>query len=295
MKLGRVRGLGPKKIQQLVETFGSLEKLFDAAPDELISTRVFKSDMLPEWQKLKDASEENFNKVIEDCASNGIGIVPIIDKAYPPKLKKISASPLTLFLWGDASLLEKEKIAIVGTREPSEKAKKMAFDFSKNLSGHGIIIVSGGAEGIDTEAHRGALAAKNGKTICVFGTGFFRPYPQKNIPLFDEIRKSGGLLVSEHLPNFPGSAISLAGRNRITSGISDAIFVCASKETGGAMVQTKVAWEQRIPIFCPVLSLDIQPNAGTRIAIESFGAREVKSPDELVTQIREHPSLQNYP
>lgn len=292
MKLSRVKGLGPSKIQSLMQAFGSPEKILNATPDELLSVRVFKESMLPDLRQLKEASDENFLKVIRDCSSQGIRILPLFSEAYPVKLKHVPSPPLTLFLWGNASLLQGgRKIAVVGTREPSDKARKLAFDFAKHFADQGITVVSGGAEGIDTAAHEGALASGVGKTVCVFGTGFSRPFPEKNVPLFEKIKDAGGLLVSEHLPNFPGSAISFIQRNRITSGLSDALLVCASRETGGSMVQTKIAREQRIPIFCPALSLDVQPNAGIITAIKQFGAQEVAAPQELLDRLELKPGV----
>ena len=292
MKLGRVRGLGPKKILQLVEIFGSLEAIFDAAPNELTASLVFKEHMLADWRQLKEASDENFIRVVRECVANSIKIVTLLDNEYPIKLKRIPSPPMTLFLLGNSSLLTNtRKIAVVGTREPSENARTLAFDFSKYFSDLGITIVSGGAEGIDTAAHEGALVSNFGKTICVLGTGFFKPYPPSNRPLFERIKTAGGLLVSEHLPNFPGSNISLVQRNRITSGLSDALLVCASRKTGGSMVQTRIAWEQRIPIFCPSLSFDLQPNDGIKIVINKFGAREITIPQELLAGIQRSPAM----
>ncbi len=294
MKLSQVNGLGPRKLQLLIDNFGSLERVFEASDSELLATRTFKESMLPEWHQLKNASNENFLKAIRECVAENIKMVPVISNDFPLKLKRMPSPPKTLFLWGNASLLEGKKIAIVGTREPLEKAKKFAFESARHFAESGITVVSGGAEGIDAAAHEGALAS-NGKTVCVFGTGFFKPFPPKNAALFERIRESGGLLVSEHLPNFPGSAISLATRNRITSGLSDAVLVCASRETGGSMIQAKIAFEQRVPIFCPALSLDVQPNAGIKIALAKFGAVEVGSPQELLKKLGEQPnSLQKY-
>jgi len=290
MKLSLIKGLGPRKIERIVGVFGSLEKTFDAQPHELLDTRVFKQDMLAEWKKLKEASDENFRRVIRECSQQNIRIVTMLDSAYPTKLKRMPYPPLTLFLWGNTSLLEGEKVAIVGTRQPSDEAKKLAFEFSKYLADSGLTIVSGGAEGIDAAAHEGALASGIGKTICVWGTGLFHPYPEKNAGLFEKIKASHGLLVSENLPKFSGSRISFIQRNRITSGLSDALFVCASEKTGGSMVQTKIAWEQRVPVFCPAMTLNIQPNAGIDFAIKNFNAQEVKSPQELVERFRKKPN-----
>ena len=295
MKLGRIKGLGPRKIQALVDYFGNLEKIFNASNDELLDTRVFKERMIPEWEKLKGASDQNFLKAIHEAMSQDIQIVTLIDSRYPAKLKSMPSPPLTLFLRGDISLLEKKgKIAIVGTRQPSGEAKKLALEFSTYFSNLGLVIISGGAEGIDTIAHEGALASEIGKTICVFGTGLFHAFPPKNAPLFERIVNANGLLISEHLPNFSGSRFSFIQRNRMTSGLSDGLFVCASGETGGSMVQTKTAWEQRIPIFCPAIDMDIQPNEGMKVAIKSYGAHEIREPLEMLKMIKKPKSLDSY-
>lgn len=295
MKLGRVKGLGPRKIQQLITAFGNIESIFEASSDELLNTRVFKEHMLSEWNKLKMASDENFLRAIREALAQNIEIVPLIDPKYPAKLKQVPSPPLTLYLWGNTSLLNKgEKIAIVGTRQPSDEAKRFAFESSEYFSDLGITVVSGGAEGIDTAAHEGSLASGRGKTICVFGTGFFHTWPPQNAPLFNRIRASDGLLVSENLPNFGGSRISFLQRNRITSGLSDALLICASKENGGSMVQTKMAYEQRIPIFCPAKDMGLQPNEGINFAIENFHAKEVRTPQEIVDYIRKKKSLDSY-
>ena len=105
--------------------------------------------------------------------------------------------------------------------------------------------------GIDTAAHTGAIDA-TGKTICVLGSGLLKPFPKDNRLLFNKISEKG-LLISEHLPSFSGSKFALIQRNRITSGLSLALILCASKLVGGAMVQTEIANQQMIPIFCPSL------------------------------------------
>jgi len=284
IKLGNITGLGPRKIQQLVDEFGSVDRIFEASPKELLGVRAFKESMLPEWNQLLEASDENFLRAIHEALSQNIQIIPLIDEKYPAKLKRMPSPPLTLYLWGDASLLEKTpKIAIVGTRRPSENAKQLAFDYSKYFAELGMIVVSGGAEGIDTAAHEGALIT--GKTISVMGTGFSHYYPQKNASLFDKIKMSNGLLISEYSPNFRGSSFSFLQRNRITSGLSDVLFICASDEQGGSMHQTRTASEQRIPIFCPAIEMNILPNSGVAYAIREFGAQEIHTPQELLNKL----------
>jgi DNA processing protein len=202
----------------------------------------------------------------------------------PVKLKRMPYPPLTLFLWGNTSLLNSRKIAIVGTRQPTEKAKQFAYESAKHFASSNYVVTSGGAEGIDTAAHEGALSV-NGATISVLGNGFFHMYPPQNKPLFEKIRQHNGLLISEYLPNFGWNRFSFIQRNRITSGISDALLICASAEKGGSMIQTRIAFEQRIPLFCPALDLDIQPNEGIKTAIKDYQAQEIHIAEELLSKL----------
>ncbi len=281
LKLTRVPKLGPKRIKDLFEIYPDIDSVFCSSDEQLLRTRIFNEEMLKEWNKVKAASDENFIKAIDQCIEKDISILTFIDEGYPSRLRRIPYPPLTLFLKGDLSLLHSRIIAIVGTREASEEAKKWTFENAKSLAQKGITVVSGGAIGIDTAAHLGALEIPHGKTICVLGSGFFRLYPEENTGLFNKITEKG-LLISEHLPNFPGSRISFIQRNRITSGLSSAIIMVASKVTGGAMVQTKIAFEQRKPIFCPKISLQLQPNEGLKQVIQEWEGKEIDNAEEIL-------------
>ena len=284
-KLTQVKGVGPQRIKKLLNFFGNINIIFDAKVSELLQARLFNEKMLKDFNKLKVASEENFFKVIKECKEKNIEIVTLADSDYPRKLVSIPSPPPTLFLLGKKDLLYAgEKIAIVGNRAPSQKAIDYTYNLSKQLSEKGITIVSGGALGIDTAAHKGALDLEAGKTISVLGSGFNHFYPPENVDLFDKI-KTKGLLVSEHLPNFKGSRISYLQRNRITSGISDALFLVAAEKGGGSMTQTVKAHLQRKPIFCPKIDEDITPNEGVKEAIEKYNARQIENTQQLLKLI----------
>ncbi|MBI5158970.1 DNA-protecting protein DprA [Candidatus Micrarchaeota archaeon] len=294
MKLTLVKGLGPKKLLMLTRLFGSLDNIFDAAPDNLLASGVFTADMLRQWKQLKDASDEKFLNVIDECAKNKIQITTLLDDNYPARLLQTSAPPHTLFLRGDSSLLKAEKtFAIVGGRDVSETAKKFAYDCARGLGDNGFVIVSGGAKGTDTAAHRGALDSKGTKTICVFGTGFFDIYPEENKPLFEEI-KYKGLIVSEYLPNFSGSKFSFLQRNRITSGLSDGLLFCASEGLcSGTATQVKIAYNQKIPLFCPAMNLNIPPNIGIQDAIMEYNAKQIRCVPEIMDSLSKHKRIQH--
>lgn len=279
MKLTRVNGLGPKKITSLFFAFKSLNNILAASRDELLACGLFNEKMLDSWEHVKGASDENFIKVIESCKQNNIKIMTMFDEAYPACLRDIPSSPLTLFLWGNTNLLSSAKIGIVGSREAEKSALDIAYSSAKHLAERGFTIVSGGANGIDTMAHKGALDA-GGKTISVLGAGFFNLYPKENIQLFEEIKKEG-LLISEHLPNFSGSAISYIQRNRITSGLSSALLVCATnKLTGGTSTQVQTAYKQGIPIFCP--ASELAGNPGLAELVKKYGIKQIQNSGEII-------------
>lgn len=288
LKLCNVKGLGPRKILRLFELFGDINSIFEASDNELLRTRIFNELRLQYWKRLKEASSENFEKVIFDCELNDIKIVPLFLNEYPSQLKLISDPPLNLFLKGDIDLLKTKKVAIVGSRESNEKARKWSFLMAKELAKKKVTIVSGGAKGIDYEAHEGALSM-SGQTICVVGTGLLRLYPEEHKDLFEKISKQG-LLISENLPNFTGGRIALLQRNRITSGLSDALLSVSSSNGGGSMTQLKLAYEQRVPIFCPKLSLNLLPNEGIKEAIKEYKAIEIENIEHILNKLDENKS-----
>ncbi|MDO8633998.1 MAG: DNA-processing protein DprA [archaeon] len=293
MKLNNVHGLGPSRILYLVQRFETIDGVFNAANLDLEKTKGITNLMVKEIEKLKSASDENYLKTIHDCKKNKIEILTLFDKDYPRQLKNIPLPPIFLFLWGDKSLLYSEnKIAIVGSRTASEKALDLTSVIASNLAKKGVVIVSGGALGIDTAAHNAVLQQTGGKTISIMGTGFFNLYPEENKKLLNTI-KERGLLVSEYSPNFGGANYSFVQRNRITSGISNGIINIASGAMGGAMVQTKTAYKQKVPIFVPSLALHILPNEGIKQAIQEFGAIEIMSSDDVLDKLKNETNLNN--
>jgi len=287
-KLCNVKGLGPRKIIKLFDYFDSLDRVWTASNDELLRSRIFKESMIPYWEKLKEASSENFEKILTECKQNDISIVPITSEDFPLRLKVIPNPPVHLFLQGHTELLQTKKVAIVGSRQSDEKSKKWAFTQSADLAKQGVTVVSGGAVGVDYEAHRGALEA-SGKTICVMGPGLLKLFPEKHLDLFYEIKKKG-LLISENLPSFPGSRIALLQRNRITSGLSDALIAVTGTSGHGVMTQLRHAYEQKIPIFCPKLNFKFTPIDGIKEVKQEYKITEIESINPVL-KVVEHNNL----
>lgn len=172
----------------------------------------------------------------------GAHLVLCTDPEYPPGLHDLHDPPAFLAVLGS---LQPGGIAIVGTRDASDIAQKLAFDVAKSC---GRTVVSGLARGIDSAAHRGALEAKL-PTIAYVGTGLGVTYPPANKPLEEAILAAGGAIVSERLPDEPVAAWSLVHRDRLQAAHARAVVLIASEADGGAMHTMRFANELHRPAF----------------------------------------------
>jgi DNA processing protein len=172
----------------------------------------------------------------------GVAFLTPEDEAYPERLRQIYDPPAVLWLRGDPAILNLPGIAVVGTRHPSTYGQGMAELLARDLAARGLVIQSGMARGVDTAAHKGALAA-GGKTVAVWGTGVDVIYPKENKRLAEEILLKGGAIVSEFpLGTFPAPQ-NFPVRNRIISGMSVGVLVVEAGEYSGTRVTARCARE----------------------------------------------------
>lgn len=245
LALALTPGLGARRIRKGAEMLRDLPKLFHLSLTELESLHFPASSAQFLFQgKARIEAEEELARVREQ----GGEIVTFEDEAYPPRLREIFDPPPVLWLRGNATLLSRPAIAVVGTRHPTPYGSGMSEVLSRDLASRALVILSGMARGIDTHAHRGALDAK-GKTIAVWGTGIDVIYPKENKPLAERILSSGGLIVSEQrLGTFPAPQ-NFPRRNRILSGMSVAVLVVEASEQSGTRVTARCALEQDRDVF----------------------------------------------
>lgn len=207
-------------------------------------------------------------------------IIKITDSKYPQRLKNIKNPPKILYALGDINLLNKESIAIVGTRNSTAYGRGVAQKFAKEISEQGICVVSGLAEGIDTFAHVGAKG-EIGKTIAVMGNGLNRVYPSQNKKLFLDILNEGGCIISEYEPDEEERPENFPARNRIISGISMGILVIEARHRSGSSITARYAREQNKAVFCIPRDIDKVTGRLTNDLIKE-GAILVTSPSEIV-------------
>ena len=206
------------------------------------------------------------------------------ESKYPQKLLKIKEYPPKLYYKGDENLLNKSKIvAIVGSRNCSEYGRKYARIFSRELARNDICVISGLALGIDTAAHYGALYEK-GRTIAVLGGGLNNVYPKNNLWLFNEIISNDGCIITEHQDEEEAILSSFPKRNRIISGIADAVLVIEAEHRSGSKITAKYAKEQNKKIYCIPNNLDSKNGVGTNELILN-GAIMVTSAMQIVNDL----------
>ena len=177
-----------------------------------------------------------------------IKTIRIGDKNYPEKLMNIYGRPQTLYILGNETLLNEKSIAIIGCRNASNYGLRSAYQFGYELAKKGICIVSGFARGIDTYAHKGALAAK-GKTIAVLGCGLNVIYPPENMELYKQILIKGGAIITEYPLESKPERHHFPIRNRIISGLSDGVLVVEAKKKSGTLITVEYALEQGKEVF----------------------------------------------
>ncbi|MCF0124316.1 MAG: DNA-protecting protein DprA, partial [Clostridia bacterium] len=202
------------------------------------------------------------------------------DKIYPKQLINIPNPPQELYLNGDINLLNQPIISIIGSRTCSQSGKKLARKFANELSNQGIVIASGLAKGIDTEAHKGAIEI-NGKTIAVLGSGFKHIFPKENIELYKNIIEKGGLIISEYPPDTKADSNKFLERNRIVSGISLGILVIEAAYRSGTSVTVRLAKEQGRKIFVIPHEIDNKYGIGTNKMLKN-GATIITETKEIV-------------
>jgi DNA processing protein len=198
---------------------------------------------------------------------------------FPAQLLAIPDPPEALFIRGDAALLGRPQLAIVGSRGPTPAGRETAFDFARRLAGAGLAITSGLATGIDSAAHRGALAG-GGKTLAVCGTGLDLVYPPRNRALAEEIAARGAL-VSEFPPGTPPRPHHFPRRNRLISGLSLGVVVVEARHRSGSLITARLAAEQGRDVFALPGSIHNLLARGCHRLIRD-GARLVESPEEVL-------------
>lgn len=234
------KGLRPEHAVRLLEHFGTPEGAYFADPGEY----DLLSDLpLPVRTALQEKHLAEAEGILADCERLGLRILTLGDADYPDRLKNIYDPPAVLYVKGRLPAFDEEiAVAVVGSRRPSEYGKRMAGRLGLELAREGALVVSGIAQGLDTEAVRGALKG-GGPVVSVLGCGIDVAYPRENRFLYEDVAAAGALL-SEYPPGTPPEGWHFPVRNRIISGVSLGVVAVECGVRSGTMTTVRQALDQ---------------------------------------------------
>jgi DNA processing protein len=218
---------------------------------------------------------------LEQWSSQGMHLVTVLDRGYPPNLRAVHDRPPMVFVAGRLTHADARGVAVVGARKASQAGIRRAAAIAGHLVDHGYTVVSGLAAGIDTAAHTAALS-QHGRTVAVIGTGLARQYPPENQTLQQRIA-SECAVVSQFWPDSPPSRRSFPMRNAVMSGIALATVVVEASDTSGARMQARLALAQGRPVF--LLASLVEHQQWAREYAARPGTHVVREPRDITTVV----------
>jgi len=274
-----IPGIGRVRLTQLENYFGSLKDAWEAPPAELKHAGLDSAAMraINHWRPNISPEAE-----MEKLDRYGVKVLTCNTPGYPSRLKEIYDYPPVLYVRG--SLLPEDEwcLAVVGTRRASVYGKQVTEELVTDLAQSKITIVSGLAKGIDTIAHRSALAA-GGRSLAVFACGLDIVYPGENAKLARSIMEQGALISEYPLGTRP-RAENFPRRNRILSGLSLGVLITEAGETSGAMITARLALEQNREVFAIPGSILSPASRGPNHLIQE-GAKLVRDYTDILEEL----------
>jgi DNA processing protein len=277
--LNLIEHVGPVRARLLLEHFGDAPKILAASKSELLRVRNIGDETagaISTWEKTIDLAGE-----LKRISDSGCHVLIQSDENYPTMLREIYDPPLVLYVKGELTAKDKNAVAMVGSRSTThygiETSRKLAYQ----LAYVGVTVVSGGARGIDTAAHQGALAAK-GRTVAVLGTGINLVFPPENAELFARIAKNGAV-ITQFPFNRNGDRQSFAIRNRIIAGTTLGTVVVEADLHSGALITSNFATEYGRQVFAVPGRIDSPRSKGCHDLIKK-GAKLCEGAEDILSE-----------
>ena len=277
--LHNVPSIGNKTLLRLLGEFGSCKEIYDASEDTLknfLTTKQYKAFV---------TAKKRWNPEVEfeHLYNRGIDFYPFSSNTYPSRLRDIPDPPFALYCIGSLPDERLPSVSIIGARNSSEYGKYGAKLFGEKLSSMGVQVISGMARGIDGISQQAAVYA-GGKSFAVLGSGVDICYPEENRSLYDQLISSGGI-ISEYLPGTQPKPQNFPPRNRIISGLSDAVLVIEAREKSGTLITVDMALEQGREVFALPGRICDSLSYGCNSLIKQ-GANIASCPEDIVDYLR---------
>jgi DNA processing protein len=276
--------IGPKTFRQLIEAFGDVEAVAAAGPGAWKGVKGLGPKRVA---ALGTVGDEQIDEELAEAERHGVKILCLEDEGYPAALKTIFDPPLLLYVRGRLEANDAIALGVIGSQRCTHYGAEQAGRFGGLLGRAGFTVVSGGARGIDTAAHRGAISA-GGRTVAVMGCGLSQHYPPENKKLFEQIVSDDrGALLSE----LPMKTAVLSGnfptRNRIISGLSLGVLVVEAAVPSGALITARLAVEQNREVFAVPGRVDSPLSAGTNQLLRDSSAHLAADLDDILGPLDE--------
>jgi DNA processing protein len=268
------------RLKNLLARFRTPERVFEAGPDDLVEVKGIDQELAAAVSSYRRSDETARRLKAADAL--GIRAVSYTDESYPANLKKLAHMPPVLFTRGEVRPEDETAAAVVGTRLPSHYGRQVAEKLGRDLVQHGVTVVSGLARGVDTFAHKGALAG-GGRTVAVLGCGIDVCYPPENRRLYEAIA-AGGAVLSEFSLGVEPLAMNFPKRNRIVSGLSRAVVAVEAGEKSGVLNTVAWATDQGRAVFAVPGNITSQQSLGINRLLKD-GARPLLSVDDVLQEL----------
>ncbi|MEM7332470.1 MAG: DNA-processing protein DprA [Chloroflexota bacterium] len=275
-----VKGIGPSKIQSLLDYYGSLPSAWQATEFEL-QKLGFDKRTIHSFRSTRQALD--LDKALARVHQANIQLISWDSPDYPTYLKEIPHAPRLLYIRGTLEELDQWAVAIVGTRKATAYGKQVTKELVTELVKQNITIVSGLARGIDAMAHETAVSL-NGRTIGVLGSGVDSIYPAEHRHLAQKIADGHGAIISEYGLGVKPEAKNFPPRNRIISGLSLGVVVVEAGERSGALITTNFALEQGREVFAVPGSIKSPLSRGPNQLIQQ-GAKLVSKVEDILEEL----------
>ena len=277
--LNMIDHVGPVRVRQLLEHFGDAPSVLRASKQQLLAVRGIGTDTaesIAAWEKNIDLAAELKRAAEFECT-----ILTQDDQDYPPLLREIYDPPIVLYVKGTLTSRDRNAVAIVGSRQTTHYGLEVSRKLGYQLAFVGVTVVSGGARGIDTAAHQGALNAK-GRTVAVLGTGINIVFPSENAELFERIAADGAV-ITQFPFNRQADKQSFPIRNRIVAGMTLGTVVVEANLTSGALITANFATEYGRQIFAVPGRIDSPRSKGSHELIKK-GAKLCEGAEDILSE-----------